>query len=261
MYLDTLKTYQQNALHLRRYSPGSLTQPLKSYLPRRKLIFQPSFFRGYVKLRWSIRLDVQGWIRELSAFLWLRNSLFGGSKNLSAIVQLVWMVKSHVLLDTCVSNIYLDLLGTSQGFCYFGCFLKKVMVQSFCRACRFHPNFLWLMLLICNPRNISASAPGSLLKKSQWIKMLAEHFKKAWPIGSGYPIINGRNPRVQQGNTSSVRVHLPFQWNHLLLDFWLKLNFVKNGAVILLVNFCHQHQQSKITGNKNENSKLTTCIE
>ena len=28
----------------------SLTQPLKSYLPNRKVVFQPSFFKGYVKL-------------------------------------------------------------------------------------------------------------------------------------------------------------------------------------------------------------------
>ena len=28
----------------------SLTCPVKSYLPNRKVVFQPSFFRGYVKL-------------------------------------------------------------------------------------------------------------------------------------------------------------------------------------------------------------------
>ena len=31
--------------------PRSLTQPLKRYLPNRKVVFQPPFFRGYVKLR------------------------------------------------------------------------------------------------------------------------------------------------------------------------------------------------------------------
>ena len=31
--------------------PGNLTKPLKIGNPQRKLIFQPSFFRGYVKFR------------------------------------------------------------------------------------------------------------------------------------------------------------------------------------------------------------------
>ena len=31
--------------------PGSLTQPLKTCHPQRKVVFQPSFFRSYVKLR------------------------------------------------------------------------------------------------------------------------------------------------------------------------------------------------------------------
>ena len=31
--------------------PGSLTLPLKIYHPKRRVVFQPSFFRGYVKLR------------------------------------------------------------------------------------------------------------------------------------------------------------------------------------------------------------------
>ena len=31
--------------------PGNLTWPLKRGLPKRKLVFQPSFFRGYVKFR------------------------------------------------------------------------------------------------------------------------------------------------------------------------------------------------------------------
>jgi len=42
------------------YSPFTLpkfnSSPLKSYLPNRKIVFQPSFFRGYVKLpggKWS----------------------------------------------------------------------------------------------------------------------------------------------------------------------------------------------------------------
>ena len=34
-----------------RIPPRSLTQPLKSYLPNRKVVFQRPFFRGYVKLR------------------------------------------------------------------------------------------------------------------------------------------------------------------------------------------------------------------
>ena len=29
----------------------SLTKPLKSYLPKRKMVFQPSMFKGYLKLR------------------------------------------------------------------------------------------------------------------------------------------------------------------------------------------------------------------
>ena len=31
--------------------PGSLTYSLKIYHPKRKVVFQPSIFRGYVKLR------------------------------------------------------------------------------------------------------------------------------------------------------------------------------------------------------------------
>ena len=34
-----------------RIPPGSLTLPLKNYHPKRKAVFQSSFFRGYVKLR------------------------------------------------------------------------------------------------------------------------------------------------------------------------------------------------------------------
>ena len=30
--------------------PKFNSSPLKSYLPNRKIVFQPSFFRGYVKL-------------------------------------------------------------------------------------------------------------------------------------------------------------------------------------------------------------------
>ena len=42
------------------YYPRKFNIALKSYLPRRKLIFQPSFFRGYVKLRGSIHWKLQG---------------------------------------------------------------------------------------------------------------------------------------------------------------------------------------------------------
>ena len=55
--------WQQDIWHIRKrrdrllsswsafYIPSrSLTQPLKSYLPNRKVVFQPPFFRGYVKL-------------------------------------------------------------------------------------------------------------------------------------------------------------------------------------------------------------------
>ena len=35
------------------YPPQGLTYPLKSYLPNRKVVFQPPFFRVYVKLRGS----------------------------------------------------------------------------------------------------------------------------------------------------------------------------------------------------------------
>ena len=39
-----------------KYFPSrSLTKPLKSYLPNRKVVFQPPFFRGYVKLRVCMR--------------------------------------------------------------------------------------------------------------------------------------------------------------------------------------------------------------
>ena len=34
-----------------KYSPGSLSWPLKISHPKRKVIFQPSFFRGYLKFR------------------------------------------------------------------------------------------------------------------------------------------------------------------------------------------------------------------
>ena len=39
--------------------PGSLTWPLKTYHPKRKVVFQPSFFRGYVKLRGCISSNFQ----------------------------------------------------------------------------------------------------------------------------------------------------------------------------------------------------------
>ena len=35
---------------------GSLTQPLRIYHPKRKLVFQPSIFKGYVKLPGFISL-------------------------------------------------------------------------------------------------------------------------------------------------------------------------------------------------------------
>ena len=35
----------------------SLTEPLKSYLPNRKVVFQPPFFRGYVKLPGALVIE------------------------------------------------------------------------------------------------------------------------------------------------------------------------------------------------------------
>ena len=43
----TLPEFQHRVSHI---LPGSLTQPLKTCHPKRKVVFQPSFFRGYVKL-------------------------------------------------------------------------------------------------------------------------------------------------------------------------------------------------------------------
>ena len=48
----------------------SLTYPLKSYLPNRKVVFQPPFFRVYVKLWGCIYLYIQLWIFWWTDFFW-----------------------------------------------------------------------------------------------------------------------------------------------------------------------------------------------
>ena len=44
-----------NMLSPKSHIPGSLTQPLKIYHPKREVVFQLSLFRGYLKLRECIR--------------------------------------------------------------------------------------------------------------------------------------------------------------------------------------------------------------
>lgn len=62
--------------------PGSLAQPLKFCHSKRKVVFEPSFFRGYViaKLRWSSATLILLEFIFLSASHWLRQDLYGNRK-------------------------------------------------------------------------------------------------------------------------------------------------------------------------------------
>ena len=57
---------------------------LKSYLPTRKVVFQPPFFRSYVKLRWG-NWQFKGWIFAIPRSLWKGEKIAG----------CFWHIKKH----------------------------------------------------------------------------------------------------------------------------------------------------------------------
>ena len=59
--VKTQKATASFAGHSKKYTPWKFnSSPLKISHPKRKVIFQPSFFRDYVKLRGCKRSDCQG---------------------------------------------------------------------------------------------------------------------------------------------------------------------------------------------------------
>ena len=69
------------------------SSPLKSYLPNRKLVFQPPFFRGYVELWWG---RIRFWSRIES--------------NRKSPVQLNVKLIEHSILQVCLGIILKDVV-------------------------------------------------------------------------------------------------------------------------------------------------------
>ena len=134
---------------------------------------------------------------------------------------------------------YLDLLGKSQNFCIF--FLKKVMVQSFRRACSFHPNFLWLIYAFLQPKKHLSKRTWEFVEKISLDQNVGGTLQKLWPIGCGYRMAM---EQIHGFNRKYIFSQGPFT---------ISMGPPPPG---LLVKAKLYHWKKKL-----KNSKLTTCIE